>query len=57
MTAVTTPDLSVDVVTIFPEYLAPLRESLLGKAIERGQVRVDVHDLRDLDHRPAPQRR
>ncbi len=40
------PDLSVDVVTIFPEYLAPLRESLLGKAIERGQVRVDVHDLR-----------
>ena len=24
------PDLSVDVVTIFPEYLAPLRESLLG---------------------------
>jgi len=40
------PDLSVDVVTIFPEYLAPLRSSLLGKAIERGQVRVDVHDLR-----------
>jgi tRNA (guanine37-N1)-methyltransferase len=40
------PDLSVDVVTIFPDYLAPLRESLLGKAIQRGQVRVDVHDLR-----------
>jgi tRNA (guanine37-N1)-methyltransferase len=39
-------DLSVDVVTIFPEYLRPLRESLLGKAIERGQVRVGVHDLR-----------
>jgi tRNA (guanine37-N1)-methyltransferase len=39
-------DLSVDVVTIFPEYLAPLRESLLGKAIERGQVRMGVHDLR-----------
>ena len=41
------PDLSVDVVTIFPEYLTPLRESLLGKAIDRGQVRVDVHDLRN----------
>ncbi len=40
------PDLSVDVVTIFPEYLAPLRSSLLGRAIERGQVRVGVHDLR-----------
>lgn len=40
------PDLSIDVITIFPEYLAPLRESLLGRAIERGQVRVGVHDLR-----------
>lgn len=35
-----------DVVTIFPGYLAPLRESLLGRAIERGQVEVAVHDLR-----------
>jgi tRNA (guanine37-N1)-methyltransferase len=40
------PDLAVDVVTIFPDYLAPLRQSLLGRAIERGQVRLDVHDLR-----------
>jgi tRNA (guanine37-N1)-methyltransferase len=36
-----------DVVTIFPEYLAPLRQSLLGKAIERGQVEVGVRDLRE----------
>jgi tRNA (guanine-N1)-methyltransferase len=36
----------LDVVTIFPDYLAPLRQSLLGKAIERGQVALDVHDLR-----------
>jgi len=36
----------VDVVTIFPEYLAPLRQSLLGKAVERGLVTVGVHDLR-----------
>jgi tRNA (guanine37-N1)-methyltransferase len=41
-----TADLTVDVVTIFPDYLAPLRESLLGKAIERGQVALAVHDLR-----------
>ena len=33
-------------VTIFPEYLAPLRQSLLGKAIERGDVDLRVHDLR-----------
>jgi tRNA (guanine37-N1)-methyltransferase len=36
----------IDVVTIFPDYLAPLRQSLVGKAIERGQVTVAVHDLR-----------
>jgi tRNA (guanine37-N1)-methyltransferase len=40
------PDLRIDVVTIFPEYLAPLRHSLLGKAIDRGQLQVGVHDLR-----------
>ena len=36
----------IDVVTIFPEYLVPLRQSLLGKAAERGLVSVGVHDLR-----------
>jgi tRNA (guanine37-N1)-methyltransferase len=36
----------IDVVTIFPEYLAPLRQSLLGKAIGRGDVDLRVHDLR-----------
>jgi tRNA (guanine37-N1)-methyltransferase len=42
----TRPALRLDVVTIFPDYLAPLRQSLLGKAIARGQVQVGVHDLR-----------
>ncbi|MDP3711429.1 MAG: tRNA (guanosine(37)-N1)-methyltransferase TrmD [Mycobacteriales bacterium] len=36
----------VDVVTIFPDYLAPLGVSLLGKAQERGVLQVGVHDLR-----------
>ncbi len=44
------PALRIDVVTIFPEYLAPLREALLGKAIDRGIVEVGVHDLRDWTH-------
>jgi tRNA (guanine37-N1)-methyltransferase len=39
-------DLTLDVVSIFPDYLAPLRQSLLGKAIDRGQVELRVHDLR-----------
>ncbi|MDR7329626.1 tRNA (guanine-N(1)-)-methyltransferase [Corynebacterium guangdongense] len=37
----------LDVVTIFPEYLEPLRHALLGKAIEEGILSVGVHDLRD----------
>jgi tRNA (guanine37-N1)-methyltransferase len=36
----------VDVVTIFPDYLAPLRLSLPGRAIEKGIVDLQVHDLR-----------
>ncbi|GAA1273028.1 tRNA (guanosine(37)-N1)-methyltransferase TrmD [Saccharothrix xinjiangensis] len=40
----------VDVVTIFPEYLDPLRAALLGKAIDRGLISVGVHDLRDWTH-------
>lgn len=39
-----------DVITIFPEYLAPLRQALLGRAIERGLVEIGVHDLRDWTH-------
>ncbi|TWP45129.1 tRNA (guanosine(37)-N1)-methyltransferase TrmD [Lentzea tibetensis] len=40
----------IDVVTIFPEYLAPLRAALLGKAIDKGLISVDVHDLREWTH-------
>ena len=37
----------LDVVTIFPELFAPFRTTgLLGKAVERGLVEIDVHDLR-----------
>jgi tRNA (guanine37-N1)-methyltransferase len=40
----------IDVVTIFPEYLHPLRQSLTGKAIESGMVEMNVHDLRRWTH-------
>jgi tRNA (guanine37-N1)-methyltransferase len=36
----------IDVLTIFPEYFGPLRASLLGKAIDRGLIDIEVHDLR-----------
>lgn len=41
------PQLRLDAVTIFPEYLDPLRHALLGKAIEQEILSVGVHDLRD----------
>jgi len=40
----------LDVVTIFPEYLEPLRTALLGRAAERGLVQLQVHDLRTWTH-------
>ena len=36
----------VDVLTIFPDYLAPLELSLVGKARENGLLDLRVHDLR-----------
>ena len=40
----------IDIVSIFPAYLEPLRLSLVGKAIETGIVDLGVHDLRDWTH-------
>ena len=38
----------IDVITIFPGiFESPLRESLVGRAIEAGLLDVRVHDLRD----------
>ena len=42
--------LRIDVVTIFPDYLAPLELSLLGRARERGLLDLRVHDLREWTH-------
>ena len=40
----------IDVVSIFPGYLAPLELSLPGKAREAGLLDLHVHDLRDWTH-------
>ncbi|MGY1895693.1 tRNA (guanosine(37)-N1)-methyltransferase TrmD [Nocardia gipuzkoensis] len=42
--------MKLDVVTIFPEYLEPLRTALLGKAIDKGLISLTVHDLRRWTH-------
>ena len=40
----------IDVITIFPDYLDPVRQSLPGRAIEAGIVDIAVHDLRRWTH-------
>lgn len=40
----------IDVITIFPDYLDPVRQSLPGRAIEAGLVDFGVHDLRRWTH-------
>ena len=40
----------LDIITIFPEYFAPLNVSLIGKAVQRGDIAVAVHDLRTWTH-------
>ena len=42
----------LDIITIFPEYFAPLGVSLIGKAVQRGDIAVGVHDLRSWAHDP-----
>ncbi len=38
----------IDILTLFPEIAAaPLRESMIGKAQQRGLVEIRVHNLRD----------
>ena len=37
----------VDLISIFPEYFSPLSLSLLGKAQEKGLIKIDVTDLRE----------
>ncbi|OBB20091.1 tRNA (guanosine(37)-N1)-methyltransferase TrmD [Mycolicibacterium setense] len=40
----------IDVLTIFPAYLDPIRQSLPGKAIDAGILSLAVHDLRNWTH-------
>lgn len=37
----------IDVLTLFPEMFAPLSESIIGKAREKGLIEINVTDIRD----------
>ena len=39
--------LQIDLISIFPDYLSPLKLSLLGKAQDKGFVSINIHDLRE----------
>ncbi|HET6212737.1 MAG TPA: tRNA (guanosine(37)-N1)-methyltransferase TrmD [Micromonosporaceae bacterium] len=42
--------MKIDIITIFPEYFAPLGLSLVGRARDAGLLSIAVHDLRDWTH-------
>ena len=42
--------MKIDIISIFPGYLAPLELSLVGKAREQGILDIRVHDLRVYTH-------
>lgn len=44
------PTMAIDIITIFPDYLAPLELSLIGRARVDGLLDVRVHDLRSWTH-------
>jgi tRNA (guanine37-N1)-methyltransferase len=46
--SVSSGQMRVDVLTLFPPiFEGPLRESLLGRAVQSGLVQVSVHDIRE----------
>ena len=39
--------MKIDLISIFPDYFAPLKLSLIGKAEQDGLLKIEIHDLRD----------
>jgi len=39
--------MKIDVLTLFPEMFAPLKESIIGRALEKGTVEINIHNIRD----------
>jgi tRNA (guanine37-N1)-methyltransferase len=42
--------MKIDVISVFPTYLEPLRLSLIGKAVSDGLIDLSIHDLREYAH-------
>ncbi len=38
--------MKIDILTLFPEMFAPLKESIIGRAKDAGKIEINVHDIR-----------
>ncbi|MBP5177677.1 MAG: tRNA (guanosine(37)-N1)-methyltransferase TrmD, partial [Clostridia bacterium] len=39
--------MKIDILTLFPEMFAPLKESIIGRAVKENKVGIAIHDIRD----------
>lgn len=39
--------MKIDVLTLFPEMFAPLKTSIIGRAVESGKLQINIVDIRD----------
>ena len=39
--------MKIDILTLFPDMFAPLKESIVGRAVEAGKLSINIHDIRD----------
>lgn len=39
--------MKIDILTLFPEMFVPLRESIIGRAVENGRIEIDLVNIRD----------
>ena len=39
--------MKIDILTLFPEMFAPLKTSIIGRAVESGKLEINIIDIRD----------
>ena len=39
--------MKIDILTLFPEMFVPLRESIIGRAIEQKKIEINLVNIRD----------
>ncbi len=39
--------MKIDILTLFPEMFAPLKESIIGRAVEKDKIQINIYDIRD----------